>query len=151
MITHSCYIWLVRHNMIRSLFVLICTLLQTPAVQTSNISRWRAENRSAFLWHLCRQFTLPGMNKSLKLTTIQLFTEGDVNIQSLKWIIVLEYTIREHSKNKPDKITSQITFCLDLFVFISGLFPQSWDIVRASRDSKTIKLHHLKRFTCSIC
>ena len=38
--------------------------LQTPAIQTSNISRWRAENRPAFLWHLRRQFTIPGMNKS---------------------------------------------------------------------------------------
>ena len=52
--------------------------------------------------------------------------------RSLRWIIVLLYTTREH-KNKQDN-----TFCQDLFVFISGLFVFISVTRRQSRSLKTI-------------
>ena len=93
--------------------------------------------------------------------------------RSLRWIIVLVYTIHEHSKNKQDN-----TFSQDLFIFISGLFvfisrhfamktitwmkkmkilrwkQQYWDRIigycPVSRDSEPIKLRHLMKVMCSI-
>ena len=57
---------------------------------------------------------------------------------SLRWIIDLVYTTREHSKNKQDN-----TFCRNLFVFISGLFVNKTSFCK--QDNKMSQFHC---FTC---